>query len=156
MYRVCIAVVDATRARLFTFQRITGDADGHGDLVEHSDLVSSARGAVPGERSSNARPASTHGGHPSHALHDHRDHLTYQVDEKFARTALAALRELIDEHATQRVVVCAAPRMLGRLRTSAPGILPADLAVEELPRNLVELPAADIRAALCSCGILSP
>jgi hypothetical protein len=38
MYRACIAVVDASRARLFTYER-SNDADGHEELAELTDLV---------------------------------------------------------------------------------------------------------------------
>ena len=43
MHRTCIAIVDATRARLFTFDR-TAEVDGvHEELSERTDLVNPAR-----------------------------------------------------------------------------------------------------------------
>jgi protein required for attachment to host cells len=55
-----------------------------------------------------------------YAFDDHRSRHLVKLDEDFARSAMAALRELIDEHAPQRVIVCAGPRMLGKLRAASP------------------------------------
>jgi protein required for attachment to host cells len=134
MYRVCIALVDATRARLFTFERVAEGAGSRDELVERTDLVNPQR----------RRRASD----------DYRDQRVSQLDDKFARMAMAALRELIDEHSTQRVVICASPRMLGRLRSTAPGLLPDDIALDELPRDLVQLAAGDVRAELAAGALL--
>jgi protein required for attachment to host cells len=77
-------------------------------------------------------------------------------DADFARTAMAALRELIDDHPTARVIMCAGPRMLGELRACAPGLVPDDVKLDELPRDLGKLPIADLRAALTAYGLLPP
>ena len=121
MYRVCIALIDATRARLFSFERVSGQA------------------SIREEQ----------------ALDDQRDQHVSQLDDQFARMAMAALRELIDEHPTQRAVICASPRMLGRLRAAAPGLLPGDIALDEIPRDLVKLSPGQVRAELASRGLLS-
>ena len=156
MYRVCIALVDATRARLFTFERVTEGTDTREALVERTDLVNPQRRRRPSEVFSDTRPGSSRTGHLQFAFDDHRDHHISQIDDKFARMAMAALRELIDEHPTQRVVICASPRMLGRLRAAAPGLLPEDIALDELPRDLVKLSPGDVRAELASRELLPP
>jgi len=43
MYRACIALVDATRARLFTFDRDSDAGETREELLEHEDLVDPAR-----------------------------------------------------------------------------------------------------------------
>lgn len=154
MYRVCIALVDATRARLFTFERVTDGADTREALVERTDLVNPQRRRRPSEVFSDTRPGLSRTGHLQYAFDDHRDQHIAQLDERFARMAMAALRELIDEHPTQRVVICAPPRMLGRLRAATPGLVPGDIALDELARDLVKLPAGDMRAELASRGLL--
>jgi protein required for attachment to host cells len=154
MYRVCIALVDATRARLYTFERATEGADVRDELIERTDLVNPQRRGRPSELSSDTRPGSSRTGHLQYAFDDHRDHHISQLDDKFARLAMAALRELIDEHSTQRVVICASSRMLGRLRAAAPGLLPNDIALDELPRDLVKLSPGDVRSELDSRGLL--
>jgi protein required for attachment to host cells len=154
MYRVCIALVDATRARLFTFERMTEGEDTREELVERTDFVNLQRRRRPSDVFSGTRPGSSRTGNLQHGFDDHRDHHISQVDETFARLTMAALRELIDEHPTQRVVISASPRMLGRLRAAAPGLLPGDIARDELPRDLVKLSVGDVQAELASRGLL--
>lgn len=154
MYRVCILLVDATRARLFTCERVTEGADTRDELVERTDLVNPQRRRRPSEVLSDTRPGSSRTGHLQYAFDDHRDHYISQVDEKFARMAMAALRELIDERPTQRVVICASPRMLGRIRAATPGLIPDDVALDEVPRDLVKLSPGEVRAELASRHLL--
>ena len=156
MYRVCIALVDATRARLFTFERVVEGADTREELVERTDLVNPQRRRRPSEVFSDTRPGSSRSGNLQYAFDDHRDHHISQLDDKFARMAMAALRELVDEHPTQRVVLCASPKMLGRLRAATPGLLPDDIALDEMPRDLVKLSPGDVRAELASRDLLPP
>lgn len=122
MDRVCIALVDATRARFFIFDRRIDELGTHEQLTERADLVN------PVQRS----------------------------DAEFARTAMAALRELIDDDAPERVILCAGPRMLDKLRMSAPGILPEHLTYDELARDLVTLSASELRDELVPHGFLPP
>ena len=154
MYRVCIALVDATRARLFTFERVTEAADTREELVERTDFVNPQRRRRPSEVFSDTRPGSSRTGYLQYAFDDHRDHHISQLDDKFARMTMAALRELIDEHPTQRVVISASPRMLGRIRAAAPGLLPDDIALDELPRDLVKLSPGEVRAELAARELL--
>jgi protein required for attachment to host cells len=154
MYRVCIALVDATRARLFTFERVTEGVDIREALVERTDLVNPQRRRRASEVFSDTRPGSNRTGHLQYAFDDHRDQHISQIDDRFARMAMAALRELIDEQPTQRAVICASPRMLGRLRAAAPGLLPDEIALDELPRDLVKLSPGEVRAELASRDLL--
>jgi protein required for attachment to host cells len=154
MYRVCIALVDATRARLFTFERVTEGLDTRESLVERTDFVNPQRRRRPSELFSDTRPGSSRSGHLQYVFDDHRDRHIAEIDDKFARTTMAALRELIDEQPTQRVVISASPRMLGRLRAAAPGLLPDHIVLDEIPRDLVKLSTADVRAELAHRDLL--
>lgn len=122
MDRICIALVDATHARFFTFDRVIDERGTHEQLTERADLANPVR----------------------------------RSDAEFARTAMAALRELIDDDAPERVIICAGPRMLDQLRTSAPGLLPEHLTRNELPRDLVKLSPSELRAELVPHGLLPP
>lgn len=131
MDRVCIALVDATRARFFTFDRGTNERAGSEPLTEPSSLVRATGEAEPRPR----RLAAKH-------------------EIEFARMAMAAFRELIDEHGAQRAIVCANAPMLGQLRAAAPGILPDQLPIDALACDFVKLPSAEIRAKLADHGLL--
>jgi Protein required for attachment to host cells len=130
MSRICVALVDPTRARFFTFARVTDDAGGLEQVAEPTTFVQYS--------------------------FDGRDHQLARRETEFARTAMAAFRELIDEHGAQRAIVCAAPRMLGKLRAVAPGILPERLTLDALAGDFVRLPSAEVRSQLVAHGLLSP
>ena len=150
MYRVAIAVIDASRARFFTFDReLDGDGVREG-MVEHTDLVNLARRMRPSELFSDTRPATRGVG----TVDDHRTGNIDRKDAEFARTALAALREVIDEHRPRRVGVCASPRMLGALRAASADVIPDDIEVDTLARDLVRLSPSELRALLVAHGLL--
>ncbi|HEX7704785.1 MAG TPA: host attachment protein [Kofleriaceae bacterium] len=128
MYRACIAVVDATRGRLFCYHR-SADADGvHETLVEADNLENEQR--------------------------YHRARNQDHADVDFARFVLACLRELGDEHGAERVILCAAPRMLGHLRASSPGILRVDQQVTEVARDFANLTPSELHTHLADQHVL--
>jgi hypothetical protein len=133
MDRVCIALVDATRARFFTFDRGINEDLGSEPLGEPSALIRHLGELDP-------RPP------PLGKLDRH--------DVEFARMAMAAFRELIDEHGAQRAIVCANGPMLGKLRAAAPGILPDLLPIDALACDFSKLPSAEVRAKLAEQGLL--
>lgn len=128
MQRVCIALVDATHARFFTMDR---SASGSGELQALAEP-----------------------GHLTQPAFVGRDHQRARRDTEFARTAMAAFREVIDEYAPERAIVCTDPRMLPVVRAAAPGLLPDALAVESLACDFVTSPPAEVRARLAAHGLL--
>ena len=156
MYRACIAVVDASRARLFTFRR-AAEAEGiHEELSEQQDLVNLARRQRPSELFSDT-PGSNRTGGLRYAFDDHRDAHLDELDVEFARYVTTELGALLRTTAPQRLIVCASPRMLGHLREVG-GELRRDrsLAIDEVPRDLVKLTTFELRDRLASYGLLPP
>lgn len=152
MYRAAIALVDASRARLFTYDRTLDETGIHEELLEKEDLVNPARHKRPSELFS----SSGHGGGLTYGFDDHRDHHISEMDAEFARTVMASLREIIDEFPTRRVIIAAGPRMLGKLRVAAPGLLPDDIEVLELPHDLVRMHPNDLLERLAEHVLVPP
>ena len=126
MDRACIALVDATRARYFTFSRVHDHAGSHEELVERPDLVNGA-----------PRPFS-------------------QPDPGFARAVLAGLREVLDAHPARSVMVCTSAGMVHAIRSAASGLLPDDVVLDVVPAELVNMTPADVLTRLASSGALAP
>jgi protein required for attachment to host cells len=120
MYSACIAVVDATRGRLFSFHRSANEDGVHETLVE-ADILEND-----------------------------------QAEIDFARFVLARLRELGDEQGAERLILCAAPRMLGHLRASSQGILRDDQDITEVARDFASLTATELRSHLADRHALPP
>lgn len=154
MHRTCIAVVDATRARLFTLDR-TSDAEGlHEELSEQRDLVNTARRRRPSELFSDSRPGTNRTGRLQYAFDDHRDAHVEQLDVEFSHEIMTQLDELLRSSPATRLIVCASPRMLGHLREARRDLHNNTLAIDEVPRDLVKLTPSQLRDHLISYGLL--
>jgi protein required for attachment to host cells len=154
MYRVCIAIVDATRARLFQFER-SSDPDGlHDQLTELRDLVDPARRLRPSELFSDSGPGANHSGQHGYTFDDHRDDHIAHLDADFARSVVAELARLVND--VDRLIICASPRMLGQLREVIGTLHRPDLVVDEIPRDLVKLTPSQLREQLATYGLLPP
>lgn len=138
MHRTCIAVIDAARARVFTFERSAESEGLREELRETVDLVN------PGRRLAAAR------GFP---YDDHGDARLAELDRTFAKTIAAEVHRVIDDPNTRQLVVCASPNMLGTLRQVA-RFARDGLAVEEIARDLVNLNPTELRSQLATYGVL--
>jgi protein required for attachment to host cells len=132
---------------LFRYER-TADATGrHETFVEEDTLVNLSRAQRPSEMFSDA-PGSGRVASHGFGLDDHRDHRLEKSDETFARTILARVRELCDERHSERVILCAPPRMLGHLRACSKGILGDDQILVEVPHDYTKLSSHELRDRL--------
>jgi protein required for attachment to host cells len=154
MYRACIAVVDASRARLFTYERAT-DAEGLSErLTEERDLVNPARRLRPVDLFSDSRPGTGRTGDLQYRLDDHRDAHIEQLDAEFSRAIVDQLVELLRSNHAQRLILCASPNMLGELRGVGVDLRRGDLAIDEVARDLVKLTPVQLRDRLTDYGLL--
>jgi protein required for attachment to host cells len=125
MYRVIIASVATSRARLFTFERF---ADHEGARERIAELGNFDKAVVI-----RANPD--------------------EADANFARLVMQEVADLTQLSSPQRVVLCASPRMLVMLREACDE-LPREIAVDHVPYALLELTPAELREQLACYGLL--
>lgn len=154
MYRACIAVVDASRARLFTYERSAEPEGLEEHLTEERDLVHPARRRRPAELFADSRPGSSRTGGRQYAFDDHRDAHVDALDAEFSRAVIDEVVGLLRAAHAQRVILCASPRMLGELREAGRELPREGIELDELPRDLVKLTPPRLRAYLASHGLL--
>jgi len=152
--RTCIALVDATRARLLVHERVTEAGSTSDELVERSDFVNPARRLTPNGLFSDTRTGSNRAGDRHFGFDDHRDAHVDRLDDAFARVVAAEIESLIDSTRSQKLVLCASPHMLGMVRKHFARA--HDVTVDEVARDLVKLTPAELRARLASYGLLPP
>jgi protein required for attachment to host cells len=169
MKRACIAVVDATRARVYHYEE---ESEPGSELREIKDLVNPGRRLKPGEMFSESRPSvATHGGlHRSTRARgdrsdagvrgttydDHRFAHIDEMDSKFAKHIVDELDAYVREHKLPNLILIASPKMLGVLR-KANGVLHRDgLALEEVTRDLTNLTGAQLHDQLAGSGLIQP
>ena len=132
MFNVCIAVVDASHGRLFCYT-----TDGVKETLVEGDTLENEHHSVA-----------------ALAANDHLARRQAQSEVDFARFVLARLRELGDEHGAERLIVCAAPRMLGHLRASCHGILRTEQQLTEVARDFANLTPHELRTQLAARHVL--
>ena len=126
MKRACIAIVDAVRARVYTYQDETSQV-----LREEVDLVNPGRRLYPSE--------------------DHDD-----MDLKFAKVIVGELERIVRDGAYGHVIVVASPTMLGDLRKVDGVLHRADLVLDEIPRDLAKLTSPQLHDKLAELKLLPP
>jgi protein required for attachment to host cells len=156
MYRACIAVVDASRARLFILDRTTDSGELHEELSERRDLINPARRRRPSELFSESRPPLGRTGGLQYGTDDHRDDHIAELDAEFSRTIVGELAALLRSAGAQRLILCASPRMLGELREAGRALHHDAPVIDEIPSDLVKLTPSQLRDQLASYGLLPP
>lgn len=160
MKRLCIALADASRARIFTFEELAGREGGpeqpsRQQIEEQISLVHPARRRRPSEIFSDTRPGSDRA--PTgrgFAVSDHRDHAMREMDRRFAADIARHLREVVDTCGCRDVILAASPRMLGLLRELTAPLVEAGVAVHDLDRDLVRLTPAQLQDFLAERGLV--
>jgi len=151
----CIAIVDASRARLFVHTRSVDPSGTNDAFIEHADLVDPARRLAGTELFSDTRTNSGVAANGHHyGIDDHRAAHIDQLDTEFAREIVAKLEALVTETSCHRVVLCASPHMLGTLRDLL-GVLRELAPIDELARDFVKLTPPELRVQLAAHGLLA-
>jgi protein required for attachment to host cells len=137
MFRAYVVVVDASRARVFAYERSFGPSGLHEQLTESSDLVNPAR------------------------LGGTSDAHIDRLDAELTRQLTSTLSRLLLRAPARRLILCASPAMLGELRDALDGLRGNDptgkpLTIDEMPRDLVTLTPVQLRQRLAEYGLLPP
>jgi protein required for attachment to host cells len=157
MKRACIAIVDASRARLYTYQEDAGPTE---QLREVRDLVNYGRRLRPSELFSETRPSLGQNGRPGPAHEpgstkdDHRDDHIEMMDAKFAKEVVAELEKIIAADGYGHLIMVASPKMLGELRKANGVFKRAGLTVDEIPRDLAKLTISQLHDHLASLDLI--
>jgi protein required for attachment to host cells len=156
--RACIATVDATHARLYTYE--DSDPDPAQRLREVSDLVNPGRRLRPSEMFSETRPslgqAPGRGGsrEPGSTKDDHRDDHIEMMDAKFAKEVVGEIDRIVRAHDHTNVIVIATPKMLGELRKANGVLHRPGVTLEEIPRELTKLTSAQLHDHLAQLDLI--
>ncbi len=155
MKRACIAIVDAARARIYTYDQSSdaGRPAPAGALHEAIDLVN------PGRRGhdlySTTKPGAKRSAPGSGTTDDHRDAHADELDRRFAHQVVSEIDRIAREHAYDRVLMVASPAMLGELRGADRGLGP-ELQVEYVARDLARLTSPQIHDHLAQLRLVAP
>lgn len=147
--RALIAVVDATRARLFTYQSVV-EMQELASLHEESDLINVTRRRRPSELFSGSDRVRGPGprGFP---YDDHREAHIAQFDATFAREVAEQIAQVARAGGYVRLILIASASMIGEMRRV---VRDRDITIDEVPRDLVKLTPAQLHDRLAELRLL--
>jgi protein required for attachment to host cells len=148
--RALIAVVDATRARLFTYQSAV-DMQELASLHEESDLINVTRRRRPSELFSGSSDRGRGFGPRGFAYDDHRDAHIAQFDAVFARDIGEQIAQVSRAGGYVRLILIASASMIGEMRKV---MRDRDLVIDEVPRDLVKLTPSQLHDRLAELRLL--
>lgn len=161
MNRACIAIVDATRARIYTYDRT---AESHGVSVAGDGTLHQAIDLVNPDRRGHdalltARPRikrGAPGAGPTDDPGERRDELDQPFARRFARQVVEEIDRISRERAFDRVLLVATPAMLGELRGVDGSLQRPELLVEYVARDLARLTSPQIHDQLAQLRLVAP
>jgi len=157
MKRACIVVVDAARARVYTYNE---DGEPGLELREIRDLINAGRRMKQGEMFSETRPSLSPSGQVGPnavggpAKDDHRDAHVARMDLEFAKEIVEELEKIIRAEPYGHLIFIAAPKMLGDLRKANGTLKRNGMVVDEIPRDLANLTATQLHDHLASLDMI--
>jgi protein required for attachment to host cells len=157
MKRACIAIVDATRARLYAYQHDVAD-DPNEQLREVVDFANPARHLRASELFSETRPGSDRSAmrNSGHTHDDHRDAHIEKMDLEFAKRIVSEIDRIVRDYAFGHVIMVASPKMLGDLRKVDGVLHRAELILDEIPRDLAKLTSPQLHDHLARLKLIAP
>jgi protein required for attachment to host cells len=158
MHRSCVIVADASRARVFSYESLAGQAPTNRFELE-VELSNPERRLRDSELFSDTRPglnrsASGRG----YAVSDRREEHIDVVDHQFAAQIAAEVEAVLGRTGARELVLVASPRMLGHLRDviGQRERLPGGVSTRAVPRDLTRLTASRVQDHLADLGYLDP
>jgi protein required for attachment to host cells len=143
MKRACVAIVDATRARLYTYEQ--NQEDPAHELRETTDLVNPARRQRASDLFSN-----------SQGREDRREAHIESFDVQFARDVVVEIDRIVRAGQYEHVILVASPNMLGELRKVDDVLHREGMVLDEIPRDLAKLTSPQLHDHLAQLKLLPP
>lgn len=153
MKRVCIAIIDATRARIYAYQE---DLEPARQLHEVRDLVNPGRRLRSSEMFTEAHSSVRSSGEPASSYDDHRDAHIDMLDQKFAKEIVGEIDKVVRTDNFAHLIIIASPRMLGEVRKADGLLRRADLRVDEIANDLTTLTPSQLHDHLASLALIPP
>jgi hypothetical protein len=158
MDKLGIIVADGRRGRFITVEVLDDtSAEGSPRLLEREPISNPEGGQPPRNRFSDRPSRKPAGGGPlgaGPATDDHREGHQAEDDRRFVRGLIEAADRFVRNERPKRVVLCAAPKLLGIWREQMETNRWNGTAVLELPEDQAGRSLEQIRESLTRRGLL--
>lgn len=156
MDHTLVAVLDGTRARFLTLEVAEfPELESGPNLIEHDSLINEVNEMQGQDLWSTAKTGRHKGtGGQSHSYDDHRQNHRAEFERKFATQISAKIADLAQFHRSEQVLIVAEPQILGLMRETLGSVLPRQLKVDELAKDVCQLKPQELHQYLASKGVL--
>ena len=157
MSKFLVATINGAMARFFTLESATSPEYEPADvrLVEHESMTSS-EGELPGKALwANIQSGRNRGANgKAHRYDDHRQSHKIEFERRFAKSIANQLTQLAEAHHVRQLIVIASPQILGLMREVFTPLLPKQLKMNELARDLCHFKPHELHDYLAKTGQL--
>ena len=156
MNQSAVAVIDGTRARFFTLEQAeVPEYESGPNLVERECLFNSAKELQGKELWANTKTGRNRGsGSQAHGYDDHRNNHVGEIERSFAKEIVTKIVDLTNANQCQRLVLVAEPQILGFVREALTPMLPSNLKIQELAKDLCKLKSLELHEYLAEKKLL--
>jgi protein required for attachment to host cells len=150
MSQYLVTAMNGATARFFTLEStLSPEYDADLKLVEHEGIVSPERSLHDEELWADTKTGRNRGASgQAHSYDDHRQNHRVEMERRFAQSITTQLINLAQIHQVQQLVLVAEPRILGLMRDVCIPLLPKQLKVNELTRDLCHLKPQELHTYL--------
>lgn len=156
MSKYLIAVIDGAKARFFTLEPIDETLpESRSHLIEHQGLWNSTQelsGRELWTDTKTGRNQST--GSKAHAYDDGRQNHQLEYERRFVRSITQEMMELIQLQSIRQLVLVAEAQILGILRDLLVPLLPKNLNIQIVTKDLCKFKAVEIHEYLAAQKII--
>lgn len=156
MSQYLVTAMNGATARFFTLESsLSPEYDSDLKLVEHEGIISPERGLSGEALWSNTKSGRNRGASgQAHSYDDHRQSHRVEFERRFAQSIATQLLNLAQTHQAQQLILIAEPQILGLIREVCIPLLPRQLKVNELARDLCHLKPQELHKYLAEKGEL--
>lgn len=156
MNQSLLAVADGTKARFLTLN-LAGfpEYESNPQWIEHECLLNSAKELQGQDLWASAKTGRNRGaGGQAHSYDDRRQNHMIEFERRFAQTIATQLVQFIESHPVEQLFLIAEPQFLGLMRNALMPVLPKNLKMNELAKNLCHLKPHELYEYLVSKQLL--
>ena len=158
MNKFVLAVIDGTKARFFTLESVAlPEYESGPNLIEREGLSNQSKELSGKELWANTKTGRNRGsGGQGHGYDDHRANHLGEFERNFAKETVHELLQLIQKYEAQELVLVAEPQILGMIRDVLNNLLPKNIQLHELAKDLCKLKPLEIHEYLATKNLLPP
>jgi protein required for attachment to host cells len=156
MNKCLVTVINGSKARFLTLEPSDElDLESGYKLVEQNSISNPAKEQQGKELWSNTKTGRNQGsGGQAHAYDDHRQNHLDEYERRFARTTADEIAKFAQTQHIRQLLLVAEPKILGILRETVASLLPNNLHIQELTKDLCKLKPSEIYGYLVSKNLL--